>query len=84
MTVALAILILLSPFALAVGLGWLANRSGVLRWHIDQFKVPASTWDRLFDTDPDALRTGHDIDAIRTRFEHAPAWPASGVLGERR
>ncbi|MCV7253894.1 MULTISPECIES: hypothetical protein [Mycobacteriaceae] len=93
MTVALAILILLAPFALAITLGWLANRSHVLRLHLDQFRVPASAWDRVFDIDPDASRTfgdsdaariQHDLDAIRTRFEEAPAWPSSGVLGERR
>ncbi|CDO07548.1 hypothetical protein C1S82_05585 [Mycolicibacterium cosmeticum] len=84
MTVALAILILLAPFALAIALGWLANRSHVLRLHLDQFRVPTSTWDRLFDADPDASRMHHDLDAIRTRFEQAPSWPTSGVLGERR
>ena len=26
----------------------------------------------------------HELDAIRTRFERQPAWPASGALGERR
>lgn len=93
MTVALAILILLAPFALAIALGWAANRSRVLRLHLDQFRVPKSAWDRLVDTDPDEARTRtdpdatrvyHDLDAIRTRFERFPAWPASGVLGERR
>ncbi|GAS94720.1 uncharacterized protein RMCC_1686 [Mycolicibacterium canariasense] len=86
MTVALAILILLAPFALAIALGWLANRSRILRLHLDQFRVPTSAWDRLFDTDPDpdASRLHHDLDAIRTRFEQAPSWPTSGVLGERR
>lgn len=84
MTVALAILILLTPFALAIALGWLAKRSHILRLHLDQFRVPTSAWDRLFDTDPDASRLHHDLEAIRTRFEQAPSWPTSGVLGERR
>lgn len=84
MTVALAILILLAPFALAVTLGWVANRSHILRLHVDQFRVPTSAWDRLFDTDPDTARIDHDVAAIRSRFEQAPAWPSSGVLGERR
>lgn len=34
--------------------------------------------------DRDSSRTQHDFDAIRSRFEHQPAWPASGTLGERR
>lgn len=92
MTVALAILILLAPFTLAVALGWVANRSHALRFHLDQFRVPSSAWDRLYDIDPDVSRTSqsdaariqHDLDAIRTRFEQSPAWPSSGVLGERR
>lgn len=36
------------------------------------------------DTDPDAPRVAHDLAAIRTRFEHSPAWPSAGVAGERR
>lgn len=84
MTVALAILILLAPFALAVTLGWVANRSHTLRFHLDQFQVPGAAWDRVYDIDPDASRRDHDLDAIRTRFEQSPSWPASGVLGERR
>ena len=84
MTIALAILILLAPFALAIALGWVANRSHSLRFHVDQFRVPGAAWDRLYDIDPDASRRDHDLDAIRTRFEQSPAWPSSGVLGERR
>jgi hypothetical protein len=33
-----------------------------------------------FEDDRDA----HDVDAIRTRFERQPFWPASGATGERR
>ena len=39
---------------------------------------------RLFGDDRDGFRVAHDVDAIRTRFEQAPAWPASGATGERR
>ena len=38
----------------------------------------------LFDDDSDGRRLEHELDAIRTRFEHRPSWPASGALGERR
>ena len=30
------------------------------------------------------FRLGHDLDAVRTRFEEHPSWPHPGVLGERR
>jgi hypothetical protein len=46
--------------------------------------VSAPMVGRLFDDDRDAFRIEHDLDAIRTRFEKSPAWPASGALGERR
>jgi hypothetical protein len=39
---------------------------------------------RLFEDDPDRFRVAHDLDAIRTRFEQQPVWPASGATGERR
>ena len=38
----------------------------------------------LFADDADQRRVDHDVDAIRTRFEHHPVWPSSGALGERR
>ncbi len=94
MTVALAILILLAPFALAITLaGWpIAHMSCVCT--LTSSGSPVSAWDRVFDIDPDASRSSgdsdaariqHDLDAIRTRFEESPpAWPSSGVLGERR
>ncbi|MGV0744280.1 hypothetical protein [Mycolicibacterium sp. XJ870] len=72
MTVALALMILVSPFAVAAALAWAAHRGGNLRIQLDQFP------------DYDASRTQHDLDAIRTRFEHDPVWPSAGVLGERR
>jgi hypothetical protein len=55
-----------------------------LRLHADQFRVSAPMVGPLFVDDADQRRVDHDIDAIRTRFEHHPAWPSSGVLGERR
>jgi hypothetical protein len=84
MTTALTFLILIAPFAVAAALGLAAHRSGTLRLHLDQFKVSAPTWGRLFDDDRDAYRIGHDVDAIRTRFEKQPFWPSSGATGERR
>lgn len=84
MNIALAILILAAPFALAAALGWAAHRSGVLRLHLDQFRVSAPMMGRLFEDDRDFDRVTHDVDAIRTRFEQHPAWPSSGAVGERR
>jgi hypothetical protein len=73
MTVILAFLILFAPFALAALLSWASHRHDALRGHlVNQFG------------DPDWYRVQHDADAARTRFEHAPSWPASGVMGERR
>ncbi|MCV7172584.1 hypothetical protein O6P37_05065 [Mycobacterium sp. CPCC 205372] len=84
MNIALAILIMSAPFALAATLGWAAHRSGVLRLHLDQFRVSAPMMGRLFEDDRDFHRVSHDVDAIRTRFEQHPVWPASGAVGERR
>ncbi|HXO51261.1 MAG TPA: hypothetical protein VN888_09560 [Mycobacterium sp.] len=36
------------------------------------------------ERDRDAPRFEHDLDAVRTRFERQPSWPASGARGERR
>jgi hypothetical protein len=73
MTVILAFLILSAPFGLAALLSWASHRHDALRGHlVNQFG------------DPDWYRVQHDADAARTRFEHAPSWPASGVTGERR
>jgi hypothetical protein len=83
MTVALTFLILMAPFAVAAAISWAAHRSGSLRWRIDPFRVSAPMVGRLFD-DRDAFRVEHDLDAIRTRFEKSPVWPASGAMGERR
>ncbi|MDY6871591.1 MAG: hypothetical protein SV966_14150 [Actinomycetota bacterium] len=44
----------------------------------------AGRFDSSYDEDRDSYRIQHDLDAIRTRFEEHPVWPASGALGERR
>ncbi|ULE35101.1 hypothetical protein [Mycobacterium sp. IDR2000157661] len=84
MSTALTILILIAPPAAAVAFGWAARRSGVLRFRLDQFRMAAPMAGRLFTDDRDVLRMEHDLEAIRTRFEHHPIWPSSGALGERR
>jgi hypothetical protein len=84
MNLLLATLVLSAPFALTYGLARLARRDGVLRFHRDQFMVGAPMMGRLFEDDPDSHRLSHELDAIRTRFEAAPAWPSSGATGERR
>lgn len=68
--------ILLAPFVVAAALGWAAHRSDGIRVGRDQFRVSGEG--------SDALRTEHELDAIRTRFERRPARPTSGPLGERR
>jgi hypothetical protein len=73
MNVILAFLILSAPFALAALLSWAAHRHDAVRASlINEFG------------DPDYYRVRHDADAARTRFERTPAWPFSGVTGERR
>jgi hypothetical protein len=87
MSTALIVLAVSSPFALMAVLMWTARRAGVLRWDLDQFRVwapMAGRFDSRRDEDRDLHRVQHDLDAIRTRFEEQPAWPSSGVLGERR
>ena len=69
MTTALAILILISPIAVAVALSWAAHRSGSLRLRLDQFRMAGPMSGRLFTDDRDALRIDHDVDAVRTRFD---------------
>ena len=80
MTVALALIILISPFAVAAAVGWAAQRGNVLRFRLDLFDLAFGVNQRDYDT----YRAGLDLDAIRSRFEHQPAWPSAGVLGERR
>ncbi|MDT7762849.1 MAG: hypothetical protein QOC63_2269 [Mycobacterium sp.] len=84
MTTALIFLIVSVPFAVPAALALAAHRSETVRFHLDQFKVAAPEWGRLFDDDRDAYRIEHDVDAIRTRFEKQPFWPSSGATGERR
>ncbi|KUI36747.1 hypothetical protein [Mycobacterium sp. GA-2829] len=87
MSTALITLAVSSPFVLAAILAWIAHRTGVLRWDLDQFRVwapMAGRFDGQRDLDRDAHRIQHDIDAIRTRFEEHPVWPGSGAVGERR
>ena len=84
MNTALTFLILIAPFAVAAAFSWAAHRSGSLRLRLDQFRMAAPMSGRLFEDDRDIYRAEHDFDAVRTRFERQPTWPASGVLGERR
>ena len=84
MTTALITLVLIAPFAVAIGLSWAAHRSDSLRIGFHQFRWSAPMMGRLFEDDRDGFRVAHDVDAIRTRFERQPSWPASGATGERR
>ncbi|KUI33064.1 hypothetical protein AU196_12225 [Mycobacterium sp. IS-1742] len=87
MSTALISLAVSSPFVLTAVLIWAARRTGVLRWDLDQFRVwapMAGRFDSRRDEDRDSYRVQHELDAIRTRFEEHPVWPASGALGERR
>jgi hypothetical protein len=84
MTTALAFLILIAPFAAAAAFSWAADRSDSLPSRFDQFRWSAPIVGRLFENDRDGFRIAHDVDAIRTRFEQQPFWPASGATGERR
>jgi hypothetical protein len=88
MTTALTFLILISPIAVAVTLSWAAHRTGSLRLRLDQFRMAGPMSGRFFGPDladdRDAFRIDHDVDAVRTRFEKQPFWPASGSLSEGR
>ncbi len=88
MTTALILLAILAPFPLAGALIRLASRQGTLRLHLFQFRPAAPFAGRLAGSDNgfdrDGLRTRHELDAIRTRFEQQPAWPTSSASGERR
>lgn len=80
--------LLLAPFALAVLLSRIARRTGILRIHLDQFSAAAPFVGKLAGSnngdDRDGLRAMHEFDAIRTRFEEQPSWPASSASGDRR
>jgi hypothetical protein len=85
MTTALTFVILISPLAVALAIGWAAHHFDQLRFRLDQFGWAAPMTGRLFSTDDrDGFRIAHDVDAIRTRFEQQPCWPTSGARGERR
>jgi hypothetical protein len=84
LTLLLLIAILIAPFAVAAALSRATDRSESLRIRLDQFRWSTPMMGRLFDDDRDGFRIAHDVDAIRTRFEQEPAWPASGATGERR
>jgi hypothetical protein len=71
--------VLLAPFGLVAALASRSRRNGFLRWHLDQFWFATPTVGRLLeDRDSDSRRIGHDLDAVRTRFEQHPTWPSSG------
>ena len=76
MTVALALSILILPFAVAAAVSWAAHRGNVLRFRLDLFDLEMP--------DYETYRAGHDLEAIRSRFERRPSWPSAGALGERR
>ena len=84
MTTALTFLILISPVVVAAALSWAAHRTGSLRFRLDQFRMAGPMSGRLFEDDRDLHRVDHDFDAVRTRFEQQPSWPASGSMDERR
>ncbi|WKG02957.1 hypothetical protein [Mycolicibacterium sp. HK-90] len=73
MTVAIALIILASPFVVAAAVSWAAHRDGTLRFRMD-----------LFAPDYESYRAGHELDAIRTRFERQPFWPTAGASGDHR
>jgi hypothetical protein len=73
MSVILTFLILIAPFAIAMALSWVAHRG-----------QPMRTYLAAVSEDRDDYRVEHDMDAVRTRFERSPMWPASGAMGERR
>jgi hypothetical protein len=73
MDMLLTFLILAAPFAVATVLSWSSHRGRTTRTYLEG----------VVD-DADWYRIQHDADAVRTRFEQAPTWPASGVRGERR
>jgi len=84
MITALTFLILIAPLAVAVALSWAAHRTGSLRVRLDQFRMAGPMSGRFFENDRDAFRIDHDVDAVRTRFEQHPFWPASGSMSEGR
>ena len=84
LTLILLVAVLIAPFAVVATLATVSHRNGHLRLHFEQFRFVAPLIGPLLEDDADLRRIGHDVDAIRTRFEEAPSWPSPGVLGERR
>lgn len=84
MTVALMLLIVVSPIAVAASLRWAAHHGGALRPGPEQFQVAAPMRVHIVSEDPDGRRLRHELDAIGTRFEQAPSGAASGAPSERR
>ena len=66
MTIFAAILVLLSPFALAVALSWVARRNKTFRIHLDQFRVAAPLGGTCAD-DRDLQRQLHEMEVIHSR-----------------
>lgn len=66
MTMFAAILVLLSPFVLAVTLSWIARRHETFRIRLDQFRVAAPLGGTFAD-DRDPERQLHEMEAIRSR-----------------
>ncbi|MGH3722736.1 MAG: hypothetical protein ACRDUS_01255 [Mycobacterium sp.] len=66
MTMFAAILVLLSPFALAVTLSWIARRHETFRIRLDQFRVAAPLGGTFAD-DRDLERQLHEMEVIRSR-----------------
>ena len=88
MTTTLVLLAILAPFPVAGFFIRAAYQQGNLRFRLDQFRPGAPFTGRLAGSgdavDRDGLRATHDLDAVRTRFERLPSWPASSASGERR
>jgi hypothetical protein len=78
------VFVLLAPFGLVAALARSAHGQGFPWFHRDQFRFAAPLAGPIFADDADLRRIDHDVDAIRTRFEHSPTWPDPGVRGERR
>ncbi|MEU9807109.1 hypothetical protein [Mycobacterium sp. NPDC050853] len=68
MTILAATLVLLSPFALAVALSWIARRNKTFRIQLDQFRVAAPLGGTFAD-DRDLQRQLHEMQAIHSRRE---------------
>jgi hypothetical protein len=57
----------------------------LLRRYLDELRFTTPMVARLLeDRDADTRRMGHDLDAIRTRFEQQPTWPSSGARADSR